>query len=260
MPGWANQLTQLTWGAPHDAVRLQRRWGKDQDRKGGGRPMPTAKLVASFLAVAVWAIAACVGCGQPPPLDMSLLTGEPCAPPCWQGLTPGVSTEEEVLEYAASSHDLADYHLDTSASRTVIQWQTPCGASQRVDNFLLIRDDMLSVIMVCLDYELTLAQSLETYGPPESFRANRKGGSSIDAEVILFHPTLGLASRLELKPSAEGYELRPDGKVMRVWYFAPTSLDGLSGLAGWIPFPDKRENAEIVLQDWQGYGFIELVP
>ena len=132
--------------------------------------------------------------------------------------------------------------------------------TQRVDNFLLIRDDVLNVIMVCLDYDLTLGQLLERYGPPEKFRANWKGGSSIDAEVILFHPGLGLTSRLELKPSDGGYELRPESKVMRVWYFAPTSLDGLFDLAGWIPFPDKREHAEIVLQDWQGYGFIELVP
>jgi hypothetical protein len=210
--------------------------------------------------MAAWVIAACVGCGEPPPLDMSLLTGEPCEPPCWRGLTPGVSTEEEVLEYAASSRDLADSYRDTSAGRTVIQWQTHCAVTQRVDNFLLIRDDVLSVVMVCLDYQFTLEQLLEAYGPPEKFRANWKGGSSIDAEVILFHPTSGLASRLELKPSDGGYDLRPESKVMRVWYFAPMSLDGLFDVAGWVPFPDKREDAEIVLQDWQGYGLIELIP
>ncbi|MGB9300316.1 MAG: hypothetical protein WCD51_06950 [Anaerolineae bacterium] len=222
--------------------------------------MATAKLVAPVMALAAWVIAACVGCGEPPPVDMSLLTGEPCEPPCWQGLTPGVSTEHEVLEYAASSYRLADSYRDTSAGRTVIQWQTHCAVTQRVDNFLLIRDDVLTVIMVCLDYEFTLEQLLETYGPPEKFRANWKGGSSIDAEVILFHPALGLTSRLELKPSDGSYELRPQSKVMRVWYFAPTSLDGLFNVAGWVPFPDKREDAEIVLQDWQGYGLIELIP
>ena len=31
-----------------------------------------------------------------PPIDRSLLGGGPCAPPCWQGLTPGESDEDDV--------------------------------------------------------------------------------------------------------------------------------------------------------------------
>jgi hypothetical protein len=31
-------------------------------------------------------------------VDKSLITGDPCSPPCWHQLVPGESTEEEALE------------------------------------------------------------------------------------------------------------------------------------------------------------------
>ena len=35
--------------------------------------------------------------GWPATAEAVLFGDEPCAPPCWQGITPGVSTEEDVL-------------------------------------------------------------------------------------------------------------------------------------------------------------------
>lgn len=191
-----------------------------------------------------------------------LLFGEPCGPPCWQGLVPGTSTQEDVLEFMTSSYYVGDHYRDEYAGRTVIRWQsTQSGRSNQTWNAFSFKDDVLIVIRTYLDYDFTLEQLLQGYGPPEKFRANWEGGSSVIADVTLFYPQLGIAPQLELRPSdAGGYELRSETKVIRAWYFAPTSLDGLFDLAGAVPFPDKREDAEIVLQDWQGYGFIELIP
>ncbi len=57
---------------------------------GATRTGPTALLL-----LGLWMITLCAGCGEPPPLDTSLLTGDPCEPPCWQGLTPGVPSYED---------------------------------------------------------------------------------------------------------------------------------------------------------------------
>ncbi|NIO00126.1 MAG: hypothetical protein GTN93_33480, partial [Anaerolineae bacterium] len=48
-------------------------------------------------------LAASAGCRHSAPVDTSLLSGDPCEPPCWQGLVPGVSTEEEVNEFIQTS-------------------------------------------------------------------------------------------------------------------------------------------------------------
>jgi hypothetical protein len=216
------------------------------------------RLAHTILVVSAAALVASVGsCSLHGGADRSLLTGQPCGPPCWQGLVPGVSTLEEVLAYMKRSYYVGDYYRDGS----IIRWQsTQGGRSYGAWNAFAVEGDLLMVIRTYLDYDLTLDQLLERYGPPEKFQANWKGGSSVDADITLFYPALGLAPRVELKPSNGGYDLQPDTLVILVWYFPPTSLEGLVDLAGYIPFPQKEEYAETVLQDWHGYGLIELIP
>ncbi|HUW14593.1 MAG TPA: hypothetical protein VM537_33040, partial [Anaerolineae bacterium] len=62
--------------------------------------MGLGRCLEVLVVLGVLILGLCVGCGEPPPpVDTSLLTGEPCEPPCWQGLTPGESTEEDVAEF-----------------------------------------------------------------------------------------------------------------------------------------------------------------
>ncbi|HUW96175.1 MAG TPA: hypothetical protein VMW58_10345, partial [Anaerolineae bacterium] len=65
--------------------------------------MGLERFLAVLVNLGVLILGLCVGCGEPAPLDKSLLTGEPCEPPCWQGLVPGTSTEAEVDEFLATS-------------------------------------------------------------------------------------------------------------------------------------------------------------
>ena len=214
---------------------------------------------ARLVCVGLLTVVALTSCGEPAPVDMSLLTGEPCEPPCWQGLVPGVSTEEEVLQYMADSNYVGHHYRDPFAGSNTIWWQsTLAGRSQRTYNAFGIRGGMLAGMVILLDYEFTLEELLIKYGDPEKFRAQWESGSSANAEVTLYYPRLGIIPQLVLRPSDGYHELQPESKVIRVWYFPPTSLDGLFYLAGDIPFPDKRKHAEIVLQDWQGCGRIEL--
>nr|NIN64988.1 hypothetical protein [Anaerolineae bacterium]NIN95220.1 hypothetical protein [Anaerolineae bacterium]NIQ78190.1 hypothetical protein [Anaerolineae bacterium] len=79
-------------------------------------------------------------------------------------------------------------------------------------------------------------------------------------EVTLYYPELGLIARLELQLSDDHFELQPESRIERVWYFSPRPLEDLCDLSGAVPFPDKPEHVEIVLQDWEGYGPIEVIP
>jgi hypothetical protein len=111
---------------------------------------------------------------------------------------------------------------------------------------------------IYLDYQVMLEQLLDKYGPPEKFRAQFESGGGVGAVVSTYYPAHGFIAQLEVEPSDGQHELEAGTKVVRVWYFPPTSLDGLFDLAGVVPFPDKRGDADMVLQDWHGYGTVDL--
>jgi len=103
----------------------------------------------------------CAGCGEPPPLDMSLLTGEPCEPPCWQGLVAGVSTEDEIERFLTGSglvNRNSVYRGSLSrGGKTVgvsIQWLSSAnvqGAHSR--NSFAMEDGLLQDMTICLGAE-----------------------------------------------------------------------------------------------------------
>ncbi len=67
-----------------------------------GRPR---KVVMGVLAVGILLLGACgqesPTVDQTPFVNRGLAYGEPCKPPCWEGLIPGTSTEKEVTETLA---------------------------------------------------------------------------------------------------------------------------------------------------------------
>ncbi len=219
------------------------------------RTMRTMLLLVSFSILAI-----CASCGEPPPLDMSLLTGEPCEPPCWQGLTPDESTEEDVAEFMTTTRFVDTRTIDrrslTRRGEVVgvgIHWDSPAGRS----NTLYIEGGVLNGIRISPDYDLTLQRLFERYGPPEKYRAILKGFERRWVDVMLFCPTHGFTVYLALRP--DDPTLEPESKVAEVWYFRAAPLERFMEL-GWEAGhlgTDPSEFPEL-LRDWQGYGPIEM--
>ena len=218
-----------------------------------------------LLCLGVLMVAMSVGCGEPPPLDMSLLTGEPCEPPCWQGLSPGESTEEDVAEFIRTTR-----FVDT---RTIyrgritrggdvvgvsIWWRSTAARSRNVEsNSFDIDTGVLEDITIYPDYDLTLERLFERYGPPEKYVANLRGFERRWVEVTLYYPTHGFTVDLVLPYN--GRMLQPESKVTSVWYFRAAPLERFlelryeAGYGG--PTPDERLRT---LRDWPGYGAIKV--
>jgi hypothetical protein len=217
----------------------------------------------------VWLLALAaplVGCRATPqatpgprgPVDRSLLTRDPCEPPCWQGLTPGVSTQEEVLEYIAESDYVGDHYREPHAFGTTIWWQSTLrGRGVDTSSFFATKSGTLAVMMIYLDYEVAVKDLLAKHGPPEKLWAQWSTGDSGVAFVNLYYPTQGFMTQLEVTPSDGYHEVLPQTKVARVWYFPPGSLEGLPSLRFFIPFP-PREYMDAELEDWRGYGRIRV--
>jgi hypothetical protein len=223
--------------------------------------MATTKLVASVLAAAAGVIAACVGCGEPPPVDMSLLTGEPCVPPCWQGLTPGASTQEEADEFLRTN-ELVDtgclYQSDiTLGSGKVVgvslQWWSSAntaGVRREYPNEFRVKDGILQEIAVFLDCRVTVEDLLTRHGRPHRWEVQWVSLDTADIDVFLYYPSRGFTARVRL-PSL-GASLDPASRVREVRYLAALNEEdflSLGSLAGYFPADEVGS-----LREWGGYG------
>jgi hypothetical protein len=236
------------------------------------------RRVSSVMALAASVTGACVACNLAPesgaptpsgpaPIDISLLTGKPCEPPCWQGLVPELSTEIDVNTFLETSkfvdhESISRGDISTGSGDVIgirVQWRSSASdhGAQGANSFD-IEGGVLRSIETYLDFEVTLEELLERYGPPTRLRARFAEIQRVDAEVTLYYPELGLIARLYIEPSDEQFELQPGCAIQRVWYFSPQPLEDLCDLSGAIPFPDKPEHIDTVLQCWQGYGLIDL--
>jgi hypothetical protein len=233
-------------------------------RQPGRKKRRAVAAAFAVLAMAAWVAAACVGCGEPPPADMSLLTGEPCEPPCWQGLIPGQSTEQElvVLLDASEQVDPRSVHQESGGCGQLTYWRNRdpfaslSARSGWTTNYACTSHKVLKVVMEYLSYEANLEQLLERYGPPEALRAQPGGIPERPyVEVSLYYPAHGLMCQLELSDQDE--PLRPETRVIRAWYFAAATLESLADPGSGVPFP-PAEYVPDALQEWQGYGPVRV--
>ncbi len=220
-------------------------------------------LLRVVLALLLMIPATSVGCRVSAPVDTSLLTGEPCEPPCWQGLIPGVSTEEDVNEFVRTS-ELVDQStlfrgdITRGTGEVVgvgVHWWSRAdmaGVPRQFGNSVSIEDGVLRRIMVFLDYEVTLADLLGRYGAPRKWSSSWVSLHIPDMDVELYYPNHGFTAWLRLP--ADDVWLRPESKIRRVRYCRVVPLEEFLELgpeAGYF-LADELES----LRDWEGYGMV----
>ena len=120
-------------------------------------------------------------------VDTSLLTGDPCEPPCWQGLTPGESTKEDVekalpnlafIDQQSVKWDNDPYGWN---GWIYIDWRTQ--ASKDVYDFTVLRinpEGVLNDISIRLDYSVKFRELVDRFGDPDGFYENPTGAESTD--------------------------------------------------------------------------------
>jgi hypothetical protein len=220
-------------------------------------------LVGVALTLLLSILGVSVGCGESPPVDTSLLTGEPCEPPCWQGLTPGLSTEEQVNEFLRTSpfvQRTTIYRGSVTRGAEIvgvsIDWLSTANVQgARAINSLHVEDGVLQDIIVYLDSGATLEELLEVYGLPDGISAGRTGVESTRVDVVLLYPEHGFIAFLSLP--AHDPSLQPDSRLSWLWYFRAAPLDRFLELAREAGFFSGSVDVES-FRNWEGYGPIQL--
>ncbi len=116
-------------------------------------------------------LAACVYRPTPTPTpkvpDNSLITQSPCAPPCWQGLTPGKSSRSDVMQFLMNNplvngnigeqHDPVGYQL---------WWWADEAQSSRTNDIDYAKDGFVAHISLNLNTNITIGEVIQVYGLP----------------------------------------------------------------------------------------------
>jgi hypothetical protein len=194
-------------------------------------------------------------------VERSLITGEPCVPPCWQGITPGVSTEEDViavLEQAPFVDTISIQQYSRNGEIQSITWIGTIGNWNAQINTIQFRSDArVSTIEVRLEYELGIQELIHIYGEPDYYFAARMAPDTPCFSVRIIWLQDGLAASLDRLP--QGRVARPTTRVERVVYTTPAEniLEFLGSLTLGGP-TEVTEALANVYQPWNGLEEITL--
>lgn len=229
-----------------------------------------------------------------------LLTGQPCAPPCWYGITPGVTKHDELIrllqqnpyvfpgtvkEYPALAFPLPsgtavigwDYPASTYPPHTtmaVSPWDDPFNVNRGGGVFL--KDNVVEVLTLDAQLPISLRDLVKQFGEPSKVQAGqRQYGYSPTPESFyprlegiacdgrIYYPQLGLMFRFATVRCVgkSNAEFRSDLVVDNIYLFPPGSADDLVSDAKQFQGPTTLEDVYArPLQDWRGLGDYPILP
>jgi hypothetical protein len=182
-------------------------------------------------------------------MDKSPFTGIPCAAPCWRGLEVGKSNEKDVIAILPSLNFIKQDSIQMyrtsmpgingtygSGVNVVVE----CINSSNACLDLNVVNDVLTRIVVGLNYEITVDEAIEYLGNPDSVGVAPIGGEYFICEVYLVWKDNGFAlvSTFEAQKSINAVEKYCDvvyetGKVpssmliFEARYFSATELNAI---------------------------------
>lgn len=214
--------------------------------------------LGGLLLLVTMTVTSC-GATREPLVVQGLLEGEPCGPPCFQGLVPGSSTEDDVRQFLRSGeYAVGPYAVIERSDKGVLvmKWDRRGLGGQR--NEFQIQDDVLSLMGMYVDSDVTLEQVIKRHGAPDNLRAGLKMSGRVYTVVSLFYREVGMMLQLHLYDDLP--QVKPDTEVVRVWYFDPVPLEEAAAVFA-AKSGQAAEDFELEWlghwHDWEGYGVVE---
>lgn len=194
-------------------------------------------------------------------VDRSLLTGEPCSPPCWQGLMPGESTKEEVL---AVLNELPFVQASSIRTQDIyggweyIQWYSALvHTPYYIGGISIDANDRFAGANIRLEYELTIQELIDLEGPPDFYAVEVLTPHRVH-EVRLLWLEKGLNASMRVR--GENHLLCPEILVWAVGYFRPAStLEEMFLRRGELGAAEIERLAQNY-RPWEGYESVVLHP
>lgn len=207
------------------------------------------KLLLSSILLVFFA-----ACSPPPELrdskmwhDRSLITGEPCAAPCWQGITPGETTWTEAQNIVPTISGVIDLQTQEQENETGLTigsvWRTNeseqyCCAVVANIGEAVDDEDVVDYIQVRLAPDVTLGELIEAHGEP-AYVVNGEEVSEDQAYIILLYPDIPIIAYAFVAGAATG-TMSASSEIIFVVYVTPEAMEN-----------EVIRNSN--LQVWDGY-------
>lgn len=191
-------------------------------------------------------------------VDKSLLTGEPCAPPCWHNITPGITSATEAVEILKGLEFVNPDSISQEKSNLgggAIAWRTVFAEDK--NDIVGILFDQNGIVYRIRIYELwyfvTLRELIDAIGEPDGImtrRIMRPDGWSDCMTVSIVWFDKGLEVTIASAPlSEETLSLvKPNIAIRRVTYFP-----SVSDLEGYVAIQDDPYLPQDTFIEWQGF-------
>lgn len=198
-----------------------------------------ALCIAVGCVVAVWLIASS---RQGLSIEDSLITGNPCRPPCWHDIVPGVTTQAELSDFLEGNEAL----IGPCES---FDYRAAGGANGVRCNHALfhLTSNIVETITLYFTNLLKLSDVIAIYGAPQYVRSTfdrnqiSRGDDFGDSRVLISYAASGFT--LETRQAdSESYRIDEDTLLAAAVYFSPNlatiATDAVVNLdmSEWIPW------------------------
>lgn len=211
----------------------------------------TRTVIVGGLVVIALSALCLVGCRKAP-VDRSLLTDTPCAAPCWQGITPGVTSRSQAMAVLQESPYIRQDTLREAGTEewggVTWEWRAQ---GRRLQPSISWQNDVVQEITLGLTYDLTVGEIVNKYGPPEALSAGLGGVPEHWYWIAdLYYPQRGLQFKAYTREYSTLFE--PTTEVGGALLFVPMSLEERVT----VVFNDPAIVSRVIstIRPWQGYG------
>lgn len=173
-----------------------------------------------------------------------------CELPCWEGITPGMTTAQEGYEKLTTLPDVTEFWMPSErTSMHVLSWgMTGCGSElpgwMYFDSYPSGVIQWISLRVYCYDHASNLQEFIDAFGEPEYQWVER---NSAGCTIKLMNIEKGIILSVDGGRPFSSKELKPSSEVFEIYLMPPK--DNLQQAVDSIIFPH-----EVDIQEWQGYG------
>jgi hypothetical protein len=172
----------------------------------------------------------------------ALLPDPSCPAPCWQGLRPGYSTTDDILNWIANPPDGWHVILPFTSKEIICQYGSACIILPDQVRFDLaaIGTGSTQAFFEVLPYELTLGDVLVALGEPDAIGFNLGASqNTVDFRLYYLDDYLIVNGQVSIK----GTVISPDDPEL-----SPTTQ------IAWLQYQAQPMSRPLLAFDWRGFG------
>lgn len=213
----------------------------------------------------VFILVACTSTGnETPPISASefeiFFGDDSCSWPCWQGITPGVTTSSDALQLLQASpvvlkSTVQSYEYEQKPGSGYARWEWEFGKNQRVLNAdMAWQDGIVHNIRLLKAPIVSIGEIIDRFGPPEKvsvFDCAPTPEQPLEWCASFYYIKRGCQIILNWKmpENADDIQFSPSDPISFVYLSEPSAIEDRLSHSGSVSDSDIND-----LRDWKGYG------